>query len=400
MKLFALLSVLALMPVVACSGDDGEGGSSSGGSSSSSSGNSTDGGGSSGASSGNSSSGSVACTAVGRTVLADEPKQISALSATSSKLVFLATEQSATLATTIDTANLDGSGRTTLYAPTGADRVIGARAAGDDVVFLLEDTSTPVPAPELYKVSASGGTPVRVGGETFREGRLYASTAQYIYIVRNTTTPVGSVYERVDLASGATVQMASSPASTGTPVQVGLAQNETFFIAGVAGAGNNPQDIYRFDVTLTGQTASKVFPGGLRDLCSSVLDGLYATPTKLGCGFSALKASNRDGSEITELVAADVLKPTANRLVATDAEFFYVYDSSNEAPNTAGLYKVNSAGGDRLPIACDVGAVQNRMMRGTFPIAPEFEVFVHQADVWWVEVDATAKSWSIRATQK
>lgn len=393
-------SALALCAwLAACSGeddaDDDAGSSSSGGTS-------ADGGSSSGGSSGGSSSGGAACNVLGSNVLADEPKQLSGLALAGNALVFVSDDAAPAIPPTIEKIGADGSGRTTLHVPTGLRRIVDTRAFGDKVFFLEEDTADAVPATELWSVPVAGGAAVQVGATSFPAGRIFGVDATHVYIAQNTDSPVGSIYDRVEIATGTSVRLATSLPNTGTPSQISISGNDVFYMAGKTGAQAGSHDLYRFDKSLAAQTPTPVLPTGLADLCDIALGGIYATPTKLACGFSALRAGNRDGTGITELIAKDVLKPASNILVGSDAELFYLHDSTGQQTKTSALRRIASSGGELTTIACDLGRIQNRLLRTFFPIQTEYEVIVGATDVFWIEVSGTDSDpkWMIRHATK
>ena len=171
--------------------------------------------------------------------------------------------------------------------------------------------------------------------------------------------------------------------------QASLSGNDIFFFAGKTGADANVSDIFRFDKNGSGVTPT-ILPGGTDALCDSRLGGLYATPTKLACGFGGIKAGARDGTGIGVVVPRDQLHPASTVLVGTDAETLYVMDRENVSKGTGTLRKVASTGGALLPVACDLSTVENKLVNAVFPVQTEYELVIGASDVFWIERRGTA----------
>jgi len=353
-------------------------------------------------SSGASSGGDEGCTVLASTVLADGPKQLSDIGLAGEQLVFVSDDEAVAIPPTIERVNTDGSGRVSLHVPSGTRRVIDIQLLDDQVYFLEEETADPIPAPELWSIPVAGGTATRVGLSTFHAGRFFGADASHVYIAQDTDQPVGSTFDRVEVATGTPVRVATSPANTGTPTQFSMTASEVFYVAGTTGPGGGAKDLYRFAKNLVAQTPAKVLPSGLSDLCDIDLGGVYTTPSKIGCGFSALRVGNHDGTGIVELVAKDALRPASIILVGSDSEFFYLHDSTGKTTRTSNLRRIASQGGEIAPIACDLGPLQNRLHRAFFPIQTEYEVIVGTTHVYWVEMSGSVSDpkWTLRRAAK
>ncbi len=343
---------------------------------------------------------SPTCTVLGTNVLSDDIKELSNLSLAGTSLVFLSSDLTLTTAPGIEKIQQDGTGRTTLYTPVGDRRIHSLHVAGDKIFFFETDNAAAVPVDELWTLPALGGTPTRVGTVDFGDRRFIGSDATHLYVVYATGMPVGARFDRIDQTTGV-VENVAILTDRSVANQVTLSGNDIFFYANKVGADANVADIFRFDKTASGVTPT-ILPGGLDALCDSGLGGLYATPTKLACGFAGVNAGGRDGTAIGVVVPKDFLHPSPNILVGTDAETLYLIDREHWQMGTGTIRKVASTGGPVLPVACDVSTIQDRLADGTFPIQTEHEVIIGATDVFWVEHRGLAPDtkWFVRRAPK
>jgi hypothetical protein len=341
----------------------------------------------------------AACTTLGANVVADDAKELSNLSVAGTSLVFLSADLSLTEAPGIETIGQDGTGRTTLYRPVGDRRVHGLLVQGDRVLFFEQDNAAVVPAKELWSVPLAGGAPTRIGAETFVEARMIGADATNLYVSRTTDAPIGVRFDRIDLATGA-VANAAVLTGRGGAAQVHISGNDVFLMAGGVGDQASVSDIFRFDKNGTGVTPTAL-PGGTDALCDSRLGGLWATPTKLACGFDGVKAGGRDGTGIGVVVPSSQLQHL-NVLVGSDAENLYVTDRSKAVSGGGTLHKVASTGGALFPIACDLGPLANRLVDAFFPVQTEYELVIGASEVFWIEKRGLgqATKWFVRHAAK
>jgi hypothetical protein len=342
----------------------------------------------------------ASCDVVTANVLGDDIKELSNLQLAGASLVFLSADLTLATPPAIEKIQQDGTGRTTLYTPAGDRRVHSLHVQGDRVLFLEQDNAATIPAEELWSIPLAGGTATRLGTATFDAARIIGSDATHLYVWSLTSMPVGTHFDRVDLVSGVVENVAIST-DRGGPGQVTLSGNDIFFFAGKTGGDASISDIFRFAKTGSGVTPT-ILPGGTDALCDSRLGGIYATPTKLACGFGGVKAADRDGANITVVVPRDLLHPASRILVGSDAETLYVMDREGQQAGTGKLYKVASSGGALAPVACDMSEVQSRLLDAVFPLQTEHELVIGATDTFWIEHRGLAPStkWFIRHVAK
>jgi len=338
--------------------------------------------------------GSAACSVRARDLGAPSSVAISDLTVTATQLVYLVSRP----IPTIDALVLASGEQSTLFTSRGRRKVRSVYARGGDV-FFLEDNEDVVPAKELFRLPAAGGTPERVGTHAFPDGDIFAVDDGYVFVWRNTDQPVGSVFERVDIATGALDVMARIE-GTGTPSHVTLSGDQVFFTAGAAGSAT-ARSVYAFSSSAAAATPSVLWEVGPTDVCGFPQGGLAATPTKLVCGFGGVGVRERDGSAPQTIVAPNP-DQGLNKLVAVDGENAYLIGIAGPGVHDARMKRVASTGGAVSAVVCDLGAVATRLEGGFFPIAAEHEVVVGEEDVFWVEqaVSDSGVSHQLRAAAK
>lgn len=369
-----------LATLVACG--DGGGGSGAG---DADGGATTGGGGGGGASAGSGDTGGMngACDRMGRDVTEQGSKILSNLTVSGDTLVYLAGDPTLLMAPTVESVKTDGTSPAVLYTSTGRRRVHSVFAYGDSV-FFYEDNEDVVPKHELFRIPLTGGEATRVGAVANEDGYIFGVDESHVYLVRNTDQPVGSVFERVEIATG-TLSVIGTITETGTPGHVMLSGNDVFFHAGFAGSrASEPSNVYGFAKDADNATPSILWETGPQDPCGFPLGGLVATPTKLGCGFSAVASHNRDGSEPLVLIERDAVGPL-NIVVASDAENLYLIETSSGEARDARMKRTKSTAGEVTNVVCDLGTVANQLVDGSFPIGYEWEVVVGESEVYWVE---------------
>lgn len=365
-----------LATLVACG--DGGGGSGAG---------DADGGATSGdgASAGSGDTGGTngSCDRMGRDVTEQGGKILSNLTIAGDTLVYLAGDPKLLMAPTVESVKVDGTSPAVLYTSTGRRRVRSVFAYGDSV-FFYEDNEDVVAKHELFRLPLAGGEATRVGDVANEGGYIFGVDESHVYLVRNTAQPVGSVFERVEIATGA-LSVIGTITGTGTPGHVMLSGNDVFFHAGFAGPGaSQPSNVYGFAKDADNATPSILWEAGPQDPCGFPLGGLVATPTKLGCGYGAVASHNRDGSEPLVLIERDALAPL-NIVVASDAENLYLIETSSGQARDARMKRTKSTVGEVTNVVCDLGTVANQLVDGAFPIAYEWEVVVGEREVYWIE---------------
>lgn len=348
------------------------------------------------------SGGEYTCDASPRDVIAPGVEVLSGMTLAGSTLVVLVTDPGLAAPPRIDAIGVDGSGRTTLATGTDAIRFTSVFAYGDTAYFLQRDYADPVPTDALYSVPITGGTPAPVGDVALEDAAIFDADATGVYIVRNTLTPIGNSFERVDAATGALTNVGAI-VDKGTPVQLHASTDRIVFHTGGIGAdAGGPREVVALAKDATGATPTLLWmtdPG--TDECGLPLGGLFPTPTKIACGFSDVAVRNADGSAPQVLLERAITEPL-NVLVATDVENLYLIDTVAPTDRTGTMLRIATDDPTIVPIACDIGKVAYALVDGSFPNQTEYEVVVGATDVFWIEefFDGAAFQYSLRAIAK
>ncbi|MBC8071729.1 MAG: hypothetical protein IAG13_25615 [Deltaproteobacteria bacterium] len=329
----------------------------------------------------------IVCDApAAREVLAFGADILSNLTVTDTAAVMLVVTQDINHRSRIDTVALDGSGLTTLHTGTDAISLVSVFAHGDTVYFLERDYSEPVPLDVLHRVPIAGGVPQPIGTVALEGAAIVDVDDTSIYLVRGTITPVGNVFERVDIASGALTRIGAS-VDRGGPLQLhASADRLVFHTGGIGDAAGGPRQVSMLpkdgdDVTPT--VLWSVAPTD-DDPCFLPLTGLYPTPTRIACGFSGVATRALDGSMQQVLVEPDILAQT-NILVAVDGEQLYVSNSTLDSEASGHILRLATDDATRTPVACNLHSLAYRLVDGVFPNQTEYEVVVGATEVFWVE---------------
>ncbi len=374
-------------------GSSGTGSSGTGSSGTGSSGTGSSGTGSSGA---GGTGGSGTCPAASKEVVPAQTNAISNLCVVGDKLVFLSSDTSDGTPSKIDVIHSDGTQRSTLHTSTGGRRVRSVMAAGSDVFFLEANEDT-VPVYELWRVPVAGGAAARVGTASFPNGSIFGLDATHVFVVVTSDQPVGALFERVTISSGAIEHLGSTtgtPAYSSVPAHVSISGTDIFFIAGGTGASAGlDKAVLSFKTTDTNAAPKMLWTVPTNDPCMLPLGGLLATPTTLACGFSEIDTHKRDGTSPHTLVANDFMQ--GHVLVATDAENLYVIQRVGPTEHAGLMQRIPSAGGSLTKLVCDLGPVSNKLVDGTFRIQTDYEVAMGASSVFWVEEPSDATSGAV-----
>lgn len=341
--------------------------------------------------------------AASRSLLADHPRGLTGLSVVDGgDLVAL----SVAVGTPTQVVRVDGQdgGATTLFESQGDRRIESLIAAGDTIYYLERDNADPLGAAELFTLPIAGGTPTRVGDVGFDVGRLFAVADGYVYNWRDTDQPVAAVFERVDVAAAAIERIATTADGTGTPFHVTLSGDTIFFMQGFAGAGaSEPVHVYAMAKDADDVAPDDLFQAPTDDPCFGPLGGLFATPTKLACGYADVFVRDRDGGNPTALLESMSLDP-GYLLGAADGENLYVLQVIAPGGAQDGrIVRIASSGGELVDIACDVGPIGNPLIDGFFPDQTEYEIAFGDTEMFWIEAgndDAGNPRYAVRAATK
>jgi hypothetical protein len=346
---------------------------------------------------GASSSGGAACIAAGLTLIPLQDRGIVDLSWANDRVVFVTKDLRAVDGrANIEVMAVDGSGRTVLYADSAARRLRGVRAEGDTVFFLEAIERNGRTEFELMSVPVAGGTPSRLGTEDFKESRIFAADAQFVYLSKILVT--GQVFLRVARAGGGVETIATLP-GVGTPSQATLAGGQIYFRAGKSGGGE-PSQLYRVAANATNGTAERLLPGGDLSICDLNLAGFVPTPTRLACGYRTFKTAALDGTDI-RTIATSAVGEFSYVLLRGDGETLFVMDAPNKG-RAARIGTIGADGAGRVELACDVGLVQSRNAYLSFPVVTEYDVAVSPTHFFWIEAvqEGTVSRFALRAAER
>jgi hypothetical protein len=312
------------------------------------------------------------CTIPPREVTEATEQTLSNLSVSGDKLAFISSEP-ATLFGTIEVIGIDGEGQETLHSPEGQRRVRSVMAHGDTVYF-LEKNEEIVSRFELFSVPLAGGTAERIGDGGIETGAIFGIDDSHVFTVRD------HIIERFAIDGGALERVGSLAGASLSNLR--LSGDDIFFAAGTERGAMH--GVYRLDKAGTDAEPEKLWDIPQQDdPCYIILGGLFATPTKLVCGYFSLAARDRDGTMEDILFDGDVL--TGLRIpFAVDGEDVY-YGGYQEVRSP--LSRMTSAGEDVEVLACDTGRIAHKLLDAFFPMANTFEVVVGDSDVFWIEQD-------------
>ena len=313
---------------------------------------------------------------------------LSNLSVSGDKLVFVSGDPMSLLST-IEVIGADGEGRQTLHTPEGQRRVRSAMAH-EDVVYFLEENEEIVSTYELFSIPIDGGAATRIGDSGVPSGYIFGIDDTHVYAVHQ------AVFERIAIDGGAATRIGSLDGA-GTPSNVRLSGDDIFFSAGTN--GGQMRGVYQLDKTASDAQATQLWAIGDDDPCYIILGGLFATPTKLVCGYFSLATRGRDGMD--EAILFDGMVLDGPKIpFATDGEVFYY---GGYQGGTSPLSRMTSAGEDQEVIACDTGNISNKLIDASFAIANAYEVVVGDTEVYWIELsapDETPPTYKIRRAAK
>lgn len=345
----------------------------------------------------------IACEATARDVIPRGTDILSNVTVTDTALVMLVTDATHALPSRIDTVGVDGSGRTTLHTGTDAIAVISVFAHSDTAYFLERDYADPVPVDVLHAVPIAGGEPEPVGAVALENAAIVDVDDTGIYLVRTTITPIGTVFERVDIASGALTTIGAST-DTGVPLQLHASADRIVFHSGGVGAdAGGPREVLMVPKSGVDATPTLLWSAAATDddPCGFPLCGMFPTPTRIACGFSGVATRAPDGTMPEVLIERGVFAPL-NVLVAVDGEQLYITDTTPSTDPSGHMYRIATDDATKVPVACDLGKIAYALVDGTFQNQVEYEVVVGATDVFWVEEYFDGSSWqfALRAATK
>ncbi|HEX4341015.1 MAG TPA: hypothetical protein VH062_34135 [Polyangiaceae bacterium] len=343
--------------------------------------------------------GGGSCSVSGTDLTTDATHQLSGLSFGGDRLAFLSSDLTLTDAPTIDTVHTNGTGRTTIYTPTG-ERRVNALITHGTTVYFLELNDDPSPMQELFSLPVAGGTATRLGAATFNAARFVGADDTSLYLVWDTDQPVGAVFARIVETTGAKATAATLE-NVATPFYPQLSGDSIYFVDSTIGDPITT-NTYGFPKAGADVTPTLLWTSNdTTDTCYLGIGGLTATPTKLVCGLFGVESHARTGGTGAVVVPKD-LTMRANEVVASDAENVYLNTPPMDSTSVGTLQRVASTGGAITPIACDVRELENHMADGVFPIQNEFEVIVGGDQLYWIEknVSTADTTWTIRSAAK
>jgi hypothetical protein len=343
-----------------------------------------------------------ACEAAPRDVVAPSAEILANLTIGDDALAMLVLDPTLAQPSRIDSVRLDGSGRTTLATGTSSITITSVAAHRDTVYFTQRDYLEPIPVDALYRVPIGGGTPEAVGDVALEDAEIFAADDAGIYMVRNTLSPIGTSFERIDPGSGVRTTIGAT-IDRGGPLQLHTSADRIVFHVGHIGSqAGEPREVMwlpKDGVEVEPQIVWVVDPEN--DPCYLALTGLFPTPTKIACGFSGVAVRELDGTSPQVLIEPDILSPL-RRLVVSDGESLYLSDSEDNQVRTGHLLRIRTDDATVEPIACDVAKIAWTLQGGVFPNQTEFDIVVGDAEVFWIEEfwDGTAFAYSVRAAAK